>query len=110
MKQFSIFKVQEKKSTNAPDYEIVASVQKGDGSYDRHYVGKCWAKTSQKGIKYLSCSLNDTRVYNDKTYIGYSIHADTAQKPAESKNEPNQGTYEARPSASEDDFGDGITF
>ena len=110
MKNVSIFRVKEKKSDKAPDYEMIASVQKGDGSYDRHYVGKCWAKTSQKGVKYLSCSLNDTRVYNDKTYIGYSIHADTTQKPAEAKNEPKQDTYEARQSAGEDDFGADMIF
>lgn len=105
MKNVSIFRVKEKKSDKAPDYEMIASVQKGDGSYDRHYIGKCWSRTSQSGVKYLSCSLNDTRVYNEKTYIGYSIHADTAKNAPEAQNGANTGIQEARESTDEEDFG-----
>lgn len=54
MKNFSIFKVQEKKNPNSPDYTI--SMKYGDKYIT---VGGGWIKEGKSG-KYISCKLSDT--------------------------------------------------
>lgn len=71
MKNFSIFKIKEKKNEKAPDYSI--SLKVGE-----HYVnvGACWIKDGKSG-KYMSCKLSDA--YGDSS--GFVISQERLEEP-----------------------------
>lgn len=66
MKNFTIFKVTEKKHEKAPDYSISTKV---DDKYIT--IGGCWLKEGKSG-KFFSCKLSDT--YQDRA--GFSLVKD----------------------------------
>lgn len=59
MKNFSCFKVGEKKSEKEPDYRLTAKI--GEEFVE---IGAGWIKESSKGTKYISFSLS--KPYKDK--------------------------------------------
>lgn len=63
IKNFQIFKIEDKKSDKEPDYRLTAKVE--DKFMD---IGAGWIKTSPKGTKYISCQLN--KPYQDKKGFG----------------------------------------
>lgn len=76
IKQFSIFKVKEKKSPNSPDYSISLKVN------DKYAtVGGGWIKEMKDGSKYISCKLSDG--YKDTK--GFSIINDSDSVGEETK-------------------------
>ena len=66
IKNFSIFKVNEKKNEKSPDYSI--SVKHNDKYVT---IGGCWLKDGKSG-KYFSCKLSD----GYKEIRGFSITLD----------------------------------
>lgn len=75
-KNFSIFKRKEIKSEKSPQYDVLLSEKKEDGSFDSSNAGGVWLKESSVGNKYFSAKLSDTRTFNEKVYSGYSIVRD----------------------------------
>ena len=71
IKNFSIFKNNNKKQDNHPDYSISAKVQK-ENVEEYKEIGAGYIKDGQKG-KYISVSLAKMREYNGKKYAGYVI-------------------------------------
>ena len=71
IKNFSIFKVQNKKADNHPDYSISAKVQK-DNVDEYKEIGAGYIKDGAKG-KFISVALSKPREFNGKQYSGYVI-------------------------------------
>lgn len=72
IKNFSIFKNNNKKADNHPDYSISAKVQK-DNVDEFKEIGSVYIKETTTGQKYFSCSLAKPREFNGKKYAGYVI-------------------------------------
>lgn len=71
IKKFSIFKVNNKKQDNHPDYSISAKVQK-DNVDEYKEIGAGYIKEGAKG-KYISVALSKMREFNGKQFAGYVI-------------------------------------
>lgn len=79
IKNFSLFKVTDKKNDKAPDYKL--SVQVGD-KYEE--VGAGWIKEGQKG-KFISVKMSDERSWEYKgktiTRSGWHLEKDKTEVP-----------------------------
>lgn len=71
IKNFSIFKVSDKKSDKHPDYSISAKVQNNNVDEYKE-IGAGYIKEGQKG-KFISVALSKPREFNGKQYSGYVI-------------------------------------
>lgn len=71
IKNFSIFKNNNKKADNHPDYSISAKVQK-DNVDEYKEIGAGYIKDGAKG-KFISVALSKPREFNGKQYSGYVI-------------------------------------
>ena len=88
MKNFTLFKNENKKSDKQPDYTMSGKV--GEEYQD---IGACWVKEGKKG-KYLSCSLQDARSYENKDGVqvevpSFSIVEEKGVLPQESSSKPS---------------------
>lgn len=71
IKNFSIFKNNNKKADNHPDYSISAKVQK-DNVDEYKEIGAGYIKEGANG-KFISVALSKPREFNGKQYSGYVI-------------------------------------
>ena len=97
MKNLMIFKVEEKKTDNAPDYRVVVSVDD-----QLQECGAGWIKDGAKG-KFISVKLADDREweYEGKTHSrsGYHLTKDT-----EGENKPSEPKSDESPISADDIF------
>ena len=71
IKNFSIFKNNNKKADNHPDYSISAKVQNNNVDEYKE-IGAGYIKEGAKG-KFISVSLSKPREFNGKQFAGYVI-------------------------------------
>jgi hypothetical protein len=65
-KSFSVFKRKEVKSDKAPGYDVLASSQNPDGTYEKSInIGGVWLKEGKDGNKFFSGKLSDKREYTN---------------------------------------------
>jgi len=88
MKNLMMFKNEDKKAENQPDYRVVATIEGQDGMFT---VGAGWIKDGAKG-KFMSIKLQDAREYEYEgvkgTSKGYHLVDDSAVQPKQTSDAP----------------------